>query len=532
MPYISIDYSWIFTLGSMPFYEIIWTIFINGGWAIFAFTILWGVKANYYYVMEDRFYAKQNYVLLAIDVPKENLQTPRAVENIFVAISGMQGTIEWFEKLKGEAQLGVSCEIVSIDGFIQFIIRTPVQFRNLVEASVYSQYPDAEITEVSDYTADFDVHFPSDEYNLFGADLMPVNKDYFPFFTYIQFQEFLDKEFKDPMAAFLEVLSKIGPGEQIWFQMLIAPAAPKYEKKGVDFVLKKLKLTEPLKKSMLDKIVESPITALTMLHDELVGAEPAEKKKDEKFNMMFLPPHEKREVEEVLRKIDKVCYHCKLRWIYLGKREVFKKTLGVSGVMGAMKQFSSSALNSWKPGKNKTKPTPWQEIFGIGKWVVARKQNAVLRAYKRRYPMTYGAPYLLNVEELATMYHFPALEVRAPMVKRVESKHTRAPMGLPTVEGEQYASLPVESQAGKETPVDVYNTDYFENRFAVDKTRATDRARKEQILKQLAQDKKTVVKTEPSLRSEEVPRSMPNVKPLTDDQPRKNVEPPVNLPIA
>ena len=39
--------------------------------------------------------------------------------------------------------------------------------------------------------------------------------------------------------------------------------------------------------------------------------------------------------------------------------------------------------------------------------------------------------YVLNTEELATIYHLPDMGVRAPLLPRVEAKRGEPPVGLP-----------------------------------------------------------------------------------------------------
>lgn len=510
---INFDWSWLYALGSQPLYEIIWQVFAGGGWIVFILVVLYGSWINYVFIMQGRFAASQNYIFLAIDIPKENLQTPRAVENIFVALSGAHSPGEFYErKIRGEFQLGFSIEIVSIDGYIQFLIRTPSQFRHLVEASIYSHYPDAEITEVRDYTADINPTFPNDEYNLWGTDLVLVRDDYFPLRTYIEFQEELDKEFKDPMAALLEVLSKIGPGEQIWVQIIILPADIGWEKPGLEAANKLMGIAKPLKKGMIEKIVESPITALQFLANEVLsGGEMVEEKpKVERFNMMALPPKEKKEVEAILKKVDKICFSSKIRFVYYAKKEVFKKGLAVSGMFGAFKQFGSSALNGFKPGSNKTTVR-----YGFKDFRENYRKNKILADFKARNIFTCKGPSLLNIEELATIFHFPHIEIKAPLVHRIESKRARAPIGLP-VEAEPYAgeesaepAAEAEETGGKKARTIDYDNDYFEKRFAIDQTGESDRKRKEKVLKELKIAGAVDKPAKHNLEKEDAPDNLP-----------------------
>ena len=51
----------------------------------------------------------------------------------------------WKRYVEGRVQEWFSLEITSFDGELHFYIRTLAQFRNLVEAAIYAQYPQAEI---------------------------------------------------------------------------------------------------------------------------------------------------------------------------------------------------------------------------------------------------------------------------------------------------------------------------------------------------------------------------------------------------
>lgn len=466
-----------------------WHFLVNGGWILFLVAFAYGGWILFVYIQQARWGSKQSFMFLAIDIPKNNIQTPRAVENIFVALAGAHSPLEWGEKkFEGKYQLGFSFELVSIDGYVQFIVMTPVHFRNLVEASFYSQYPDAEITEVEDYLKDINVTFPSDEYNLWGSDMVMVNKDYYPIRSYREFQEELDNEFKDPMAALLEIMNTIGPGEQIWIQLIILPADNDWMWAGRKAISKIMGIPERSSETMIDKILNSPLKAVQAVNEHLGIAPPAGPgEREDKFDINRLTPIEKREVEAIAMKIDKINFNCKYRYIYFGKKEVFKKALGVSGVMGAIKQYTSTGLNAFKPGKNKT-----QARLMFAKYRLARLQNRMFQIYKDRNPDTTVGLYTLSAEELATLYHFPYIEVKAPLVKTIDAKRGSAPIGLPTEEVKKLREdIPTEAEAASEESPDKvidYDNDYFEQRFAVDKTGESDRKRKEEVMKQLRKE--------------------------------------------
>lgn len=481
---ISFDWSWVDMLSNESIFTTMWFFFIKGGWVLFAYVFLYGGWKLFVYSRVQKYAAKQTFVFLAVDIPKNNLQTPRAVENIFSILAGAHSPLEWGEKrFEGKYQLGFSFEIVSIDGYVQFIIMTPTGFRNLVEASIYSQYPDAEIVEVEDYTKNINVVFPSDEFNLWGADLVPVNKEYYPIRSYLEFQEEFDPEvkFKDPMAGFLEIMNKIGPGEQIWFQIIVIPADNDWMIAGKKAIGKIMGIPEKATKTVIDKVLDVPLKGLQVVSEQFLGSPIGEEKKADKFDINRLTPIQKNEVEAIARKIDRVCFNCKARYVYFGRKEVFKKGLAVSGIMGAIKQFTSTGLNALKPGKNKT-----QARLLFADYKLARLQNQILAAYKDRNADTTIGTYILSTEELATLWHFPYMSVKAPLVRKIEAKRGSAPIGLPLDALKPKAEdIPEEIPVETATPAVDYDNDYFEERFALDKTGVKDKERKEDIVEDL-----------------------------------------------
>jgi len=40
-------------------------------------------------------------------------------------------------------------------------------------------------------------------------------------------------------------------------------------------------------------------------------------------------------------------------------------------------------------------------------------------------------PFTFSIEELATVYHFPAEPVKAPLIPKVEARKAEPPIGLP-----------------------------------------------------------------------------------------------------
>ena len=111
-----------------------------------------------------------------------------------------------------------------------------------------------------------------------------------------------------------------------------------------------------------------------------------------------------------------------------------------AGMIGSMRQFgfvgSNTVLNGIRP--NKFIPGivyPWEDFLDIRR---IENQKLHLDAFKRRsffnvpYKHMMGKPYILTVEELATLFHFPGAAVTTPTLTRVPSKKAEAPSNLPT----------------------------------------------------------------------------------------------------
>ena len=58
------------------------------------------------------------------------------------------------------------------------------------ESKIYSQYPDAQVEEVSDYMDEIPPDVPSRDYDLWGADFVLVKKNWlYPLRTYVDYED-------------------------------------------------------------------------------------------------------------------------------------------------------------------------------------------------------------------------------------------------------------------------------------------------------------------------------------------------------
>lgn len=194
-------------------------------------------------------------------------------------------------------------------------------------------------------------------------------------------------------------------------------------------VNKLIGVTEEHEKTLVDRTLDVPIDLLAGLGRAIAGGEEMaheEKKKEEKKSIMQdLSPMQKQVVEAVEGKIAQVAFDTKIRGMYIGRTDVFQKDRGVYGLMGAMQQFNAELFNAFVPTVRTT-----ASYFRKAK----RKNFAkaqMLKAYQKRKLKKGGNPCILSIEELATLWHFPALAVKAPLVQRAQAKRSEPPLGLP-----------------------------------------------------------------------------------------------------
>lgn len=490
IPTISIDFSplveFFYSFGRMSLLESFWTIFLYGGWIIILYFILWGLHELWLFYVTNKFASKQKMVVLAVDIPRENEQTPKAFENIFNQLAGAHSSVWWWDLYKeGKYQQTISLELVSIDGYVQFIFRANENYRDLIEAAVFAQYPEAEITEIADYTKDLPTNFPDDTWNLWGVEFTLVKPEAYPIKVYRNFIDEATSDFKDPMAAFTEVMSKIGRGEQIWLQFVLTPISQKWVSIGEEEVNNILGKKSAPKDNILDKVVKGLVNLIVYFGDEVFGRERSDYAPgtgdggSDGRKMVDLRPDEVSRIQYVTQKCSKIGFKTKMRLIYVAKHEVFSKPRVIQPMIGAIKQFNTDDANAIKPDMKKT-ATGGDFFFKFNKRRhVAKRQYQIMQAYKWRASGMGTEPFILNSEELASLYHFPIREVNARALKQSGATTKEPPTNLPNEamqeELDQQYQSSVEQEANP-APVDVpeqkeyfdLNNDYFEKRFALD----------------------------------------------------------------
>jgi hypothetical protein len=426
---------WVAQFGDNPLVAT-WAVISHGGWIIFIYVIFLGARSLFLQWRQGIFASKRTFVLLAIDVPKATEQTVKAVENMFSHMAGGHNPPTFLEKWwDGSLQDLISCEIISMEGHIQYLIRTTRKLRDMVEASIYAQYPDAELTEVEDYASKVPDKYPDDEYECYGLEMMMVKPDPYPLKTYIDFEDKLTGEFKDPLAVLLEAFSRMGPGEQCWYQVLLTPISQgEFVESAIKVIKKITGQKEEMKKTLVDHALDLPMMAMGAAGDVMFGApESTTKKKDENAlnsRMWNLTPGERKVVEAIELKMSKIIFKVKIRFMYIAKKEVFTKSKILQSFIGAMKQLNTNDMQAIKLETKKVGVSSGLVFFKTKR--NNKRKERLVAAYRARSDWRGLDRMHMSVAEIATLWHLPvSLFVKAPQVKKTESKKSEPPINLP-----------------------------------------------------------------------------------------------------
>lgn len=432
---------------TQPAGTVIWELFVLVGWLIPVYACIF--LGLYFLVEYKEEQAKKDWqwVVYALDIPQLNVQTPKAVEQMFSHLAGAFDSPDIEGKYRiGFKQRWFSFEIISIEGYIQFVIRTEEALRDLVEAAIYAQYPEAELTEIEDYTKTVPDQFPNETHDMWGADFGLAEDDAYPIRSYTEFEHSIaaDVVLKDPMGTFLESFSRIGPGEQMWFQILVQPISNSWKEKAIK-TIKKL-IGEKVSSSG-NPLAEGAGALLKGIYDDLnwqlTGADYSEAAaggdSGPKNNLSFLTPGQRKTLEKMEDKISKIGFKTKMRGIYVARKEVFRPQRGVHALIGAINQFNVPSANSIVP------KTGVDASYFFKERKMKQKKTEMMKAYKKRKIPAGANPFVLNIEELASVWHFPMSHVKTPLIQKAGDKAVEPPPGLPL---EGIADLPVASGGG------------------------------------------------------------------------------------
>ncbi len=376
--------------------------------------------------------------MLEIKVPKNILKTPKAMEQIFAAAHApySYGISNYRKYWEGAEEYWFVFELIGRAGETHFYLRTPSQFRNMMEAAIYAQYPEAEITEVDDYLDELPRSIPNEQFDLSGFEEVLRHENHLPIRTYPMFEESVEEHRIDTIAPLMEAMSKLKGDEQLWFQLLIKPTGEAFMKEGEEEINKLLGIEERRKKVSAWPTFDLGITlgeALRAPFEHPGEAKPKHEEKKEKMQKFLMTPIEKERAEAIQLKIGKIAFEATLRFVYI-QRKGEPEAGHMNSIHGFIRQFNTQHLNSLKP--NGSTSTASYSVKGplFKKMRIRARKRHLWEHYKHFAPTHHES--ILNIEELATVFHFPLAQVSTGELEKVESRRGAPPATLPVIEEE------------------------------------------------------------------------------------------------
>lgn len=410
-------------------------------WAWVPFLLYPKAKKLYLYTMREmKFFDKIDLTALEIKLPEEVTKSPQAMENVMHVIWGMYAPPSDVKQywVDGRFLLPVSFDIVSKGGYIHFYIFVERSQVELVKSALYGEYPQVEIEETDDYVSELGRDLPNEDYDLWGADMQLYKPDVYPLRTYPYWENMSTEEDKkiDPLSGLFEVLNSLNPHEEIWIQILGIPLTDDehpYLEESREIINKIMGRPSEKKKGEFAPLAISKIP--WDVWNLLIKGEPVpshteeeEEKSELDLGLMRLSPGEQEVLKGIEDKMAKQVYEGNIRFLYIGRRDVFSNAKRIPTITGSFNQFSTQNLNGMKPDKTKTTPVPW--FFEKRRKYMKKKK--LFQLYVNRKGPLHRDNYIFSTAELATMFHFPSKAV-APStgLSRAETRKGGAPPELP-----------------------------------------------------------------------------------------------------
>lgn len=430
-----------------------WLILVIILWEKFKYFWLWWRGENFYK-------PKQKPIWWEIKLPRDILKPISAMEMVFDSIhkAFWEPAYFWEKWWQGKGDVyDFQFELVSDGGEIHFYVRCYYAYKmDLFKTAIYSQYPEAEIKEVEDYSRAIPADLPNKDWDIRAVDFTLARPDPYPIKTYPEFEkeaELITEEKKrvDPMAALLEGMAMLKPGEKIWLQIKPFPIGGKYAERY-------RKWGGEIKDKIAQRKVEKPKSTLGALSEaisSLITGKSKGKEEPGKIELVApelrMTPREREICAAIERKISKELFMVStIRFFYIAKRELYYHHRWRM-ILDFIGNFCVDDMNSLKlitHTYTKIINPPPLNLFDKRRLYVRKRR--IIRLWQNRYEPLYpfaetfpfggGWDYkwgyfVLNSEELATVFHFPSRKVApAPGVARVEAKKAEAPPEVPMEE--------------------------------------------------------------------------------------------------
>lgn len=263
----------------------------------------------------------------------------------------------------------ISFEILSLNQHVYLFIWCPKSIYSAIQGQIYAHYPFAEIDIVKDYATPAILQSGM---KFVGTELVYEKSDLYPIKTFKHFET-------SSVSSIFSLLSKAHASEQVWVQMVLQPG-PREGKLGFGRGIK-LRWVSFANKFRISRFFK------TKSREEIT----------------------KKERHAAIQKAEKDNFVTTIRIIYFAQTEATAMQK-LQGLAKTYLQFHEADLNNLRP-------------------VTYSKSPLFIKKYINR---EFSHPLLMNIEEIATIYHYPkGGKHEVPNLVCTISKKAEPPLDLP-----------------------------------------------------------------------------------------------------
>lgn len=337
------------------------------------------------------------YSTIELKPGPETPRSARPMELVFYALYHRTDVTPLSEYLLGHVRVPWGFEVMAHAGSVRFFVHLPTAHREAVESRIRSEYRDIDIDQVRDYSRE--IAFDPYSMGLFMREFHLKKPDPYPLKTYTQREDGKGKG--DTFMELLEGTLDIGETEHLLISFIVRPH--QRERK--------------LFRDSTDSLHEDAQREIV----SLLGP---------KGDVTAVPEQTRKTITAIETALKKPSFDCGVRALYLAPRKDVKEDIE-QRLENLLARFDDPHLNGFQA---------YDPVKNIG-WPLADVFNAIpslknlyfLQLYRRRAffaPPYYGTPFVLNTEELATMFHIPHY-ARASALSSLRGVRLEPPENLP-----------------------------------------------------------------------------------------------------
>lgn len=352
-----------------------------------------------------------NSVFLEIQVPKDTAEREvghepqkeekdmiSVAEQLFAALSRSESGSLIRDYLNAGEH--ISFEIVSFEKKISFYVNCPRHLQDLVEKQIHAQYPKAHIETVKFYNI-----FHSDS-AVAAAEFALQKKSYYPIRTYKNLET-------DPLNAIANSLSKLSSEEGGVVQLIIAPARAGWrgEANRIAASIQQGKSPHTAERGLLSRAVHET-AHMAMAPKPKQRLEHSGKRHDlsGEYSPIQLTPMQQEIIKRLEEKSSKAAFMVNFR-VVISAASKPQADAHIRNILASLMQFSMPPFNGFR-----VKPA---------------RQPQVVNDFIYRVFRDPGRSFILNTEELASLWHLPTKFTETPNIKWLGAKRAPAPTNVP-----------------------------------------------------------------------------------------------------